>query len=400
MSASLISHQPVPVTAREAKHVPELDGIRGIAILIVLVGHFGSTAGGDTVKLGRAFGEVFGLGWIGVDLFFVLSGFLITGILLDSKGSTGYFSSFYARRTLRIFPLYFLYVFVFFHVALPLGGLLHHGENIDRSGEIWYWLYLPNWWNGSGHSIKYLIHFWSLGIEEQFYFTWPLIVLIASRKTLKAICLMLIVISPLLRYIFTYNSPPPLFLYNFTPFRMEPIALGALVAILVRETETSPFVVRLMKYLWVPALLIFAGMSVGSGTTSLGAVSISRFGYTCIDLIFASFVFFVALTVRGNHRVGMLTHPMLRSCGKYSYGMYVLHMPIVIFLAVPLAYVFSKTHLQLPFVRVIVAIAVGTGLTYIAALISWNLLESPFLRLKRKFPLAGPAPQVIEGTQR
>ena len=129
MSASLISHQPVPVTAREAKHVPELDGIRGIAILIVLVGHFGSTAGGETVKLGRVFGEVFGLGWIGVDLFFVLSGFLITGILLDSKGSTGYFSSFYARRTLRIFPLYFLYVFVFFHVALPLGGLLHHGES-------------------------------------------------------------------------------------------------------------------------------------------------------------------------------------------------------------------------------------------------------------------------------
>ena len=91
---------------------------------------------------------------------------------------------------------------------------------------------------------------------------------------------------------------------------------------------------------------------------------------------------------------------MLRSCGKYSYGMYVLHMPIVIFLAVPLAYLFSKIHLQLPFARVIVAIAVGTGLTYIAALISWNLLESPFLRLKRKFPLAEPAPQVIEGTQR
>ena len=400
MSASLISPQPVKQETREAKHVPELDAIRGIAILVVLVSHFGSTANGETVTLGRFLSEAFGLGWIGVDLFFVLSGFLITGILLDSKGSSGYFSSFYARRTLRIFPLYFLYVFVFFRVAMPIGHLLHYGQNVDTSGEIWYWLYLANWWNGSGHSIKYLIHFWSLCIEEQFYFTWPLIVLLVSRKTLKAICLTLVVVSPVLRCIFTYNSAPRLFLYNFTPFRMEPIALGALIAVLVREVATPPLVARTMKYLWVPALLLFAAISIYSGTTSLGAVWISRFAYTCVDLTFASLIFFVAQGVRENRKIDALRNPVLRSCGKYSYGMYVLHMPIVIFLGVPLAYLFGMIHLGSPILRVVVAIAVGTGLTYVAALISWNVLENPFLRLKKRFTVSSPRPQAIESTPR
>src|SRR5271169_870729 len=140
MSASVLAPPPLQQEVRETKHVPELDGIRGIAILVVLVSHFGSTATGDSARLGKFLNEAFGLGWAGVDLFFVLSGFLITGILLDSKGSGRYFSNFYARRTLRIFPLYFLYVFVFFHVAMPVGRLLGHGGYVDTSGEIWYWL--------------------------------------------------------------------------------------------------------------------------------------------------------------------------------------------------------------------------------------------------------------------
>ncbi len=400
-SASAITAPRLHEEVRPAKHVPELDGIRGIAILVVLVSHFGSTANGDHVNLGRLLNEAFGLGWVGVDLFFVLSGFLITGILLDSKGSGRYFSSFYARRTLRIFPLYFLYVIAFFHVAMPIGRLLGHGEYVDTSGEIWYWLYLANWWNGLGHSIKYLIHFWSLCIEEQFYFTWPLIVLLASRRVLKAICLTLIVLSPVLRFLFTTSgSTPRLFLYNFTPFRMEPIALGALIAILVREDKTSILVERTMKHLWIPALLTFAAVAVHSGTIGLAAVPVSRFGYTCVDLTFASFVYFVAHSVRENRKVGFLRNRALRSCGKYSYGMYVLHMPIVILLAVPLAYLFSRVHVGTPVARVVVAIAVGTALTYAAALISWNVLENPFLRLKRRFPVAKLAPQPVDSPSR
>ncbi len=401
MAAASISPPPVQQEVREAKHVPELDGIRGIAILVVLVSHFGSTATSNNASLGRFLNEAFNLGWIGVDLFFVLSGFLITGILLDSKGSSRYFSSFYARRTLRIFPLYFLYVFVFFHVAMPVGRLLHHGEFVDTSGEIWYWLYLANWWNGSGHSIKYLIHFWSLCIEEQFYFTWPLIVMLASKRVLKAICVTFVVLSPALRFIFSaHASTPPLYLYNFTPFRLEPIALGALVALLVREDAIPPLVERAMKYLWIPALLAFAGMAVYAGTTGLSSIVISRFGYTCVDLMFASFVFFVAQSVRRNRKVNFLRNRALRSCGKYSYGMYVLHMPIVIFLSVPLAYVFSTIRLHRPISQVAVGIAVGTALTYVAALISWNVLENPFLRLKKRFSATVVAPQAAGSTQR
>lgn len=395
-SASAITAPRLHEEVRPAKHVPELDGIRGIAILVVLVSHFGSTANGDHVNLGRLLNEAFGLGWVGVDLFFVLSGFLITGILLDSKGSSRYFSNFYARRTLRIFPLYFLYVLVFFHVAMPIGRLLHRGGFLDTSGEIWYWFYLANWWNGAGHSIKYLIHFWSLCIEEQFYFTWPLIVMLASRRVLKAICITFVVLSPLLRFIFTIHaSTPPLYLYNFTPFRLEPIALGALVALLMREDRIPQSVDRTMRYLWIPALLAFGGMAIYAGTTGLASVLISRFGYTCVDLMFASFIFFVARSVRRSRKVSFLRNRALRSCGKYSYGMYVLHMPIVIFLAVPLAYLFSMVRINQPLGQVVVGIILGTALTYLAALISWNVLESPFLRLKKRFSTSDAANQAV-----
>ncbi len=162
----------------------------------------------------------------------------------------------------------------------------------------------------------------------------------------------------------------------------------------------SVLVTRTMKYLWIPAVLIFAGISIYSGTSGLSAIAISRFGYTCVDLTFASFVFFVAQTVRQNRKIDFLRNRVLRSCGKYSYGMYVLHMPIVIFLSIPLAYLFGKIQLDSPAAKVVVAIAVGTGLTYLAALISWNVLENPLLKLKSRFPVAAVNLQATQGAPR
>jgi peptidoglycan/LPS O-acetylase OafA/YrhL len=136
------------------QHVLELDGIRGLAISLVLLYHLTAS---------------FKMGWCGVDLFFVLSGFLITNILLRTKNSQSYFCSFYARRTLRIFPLYFFVLFLAFWILIPVAQHFGKAPQSLDAGHLWYWFYISNWWNGTGHEIDWLSHFWSLAVEEQFY---------------------------------------------------------------------------------------------------------------------------------------------------------------------------------------------------------------------------------------
>src|SRR5262249_2846553 len=120
-----------------------------------------------------AVGTILARGWMGVDLFFVLSGFLITGILLDSRGADGYFSSFYARRFLRIFPLYYGFLALWFLVLAYVFGSAY-SDLFARERQVWFWSYTANW--GRPDELGALGHFWSLAIEEQFYLVWPLVV--------------------------------------------------------------------------------------------------------------------------------------------------------------------------------------------------------------------------------
>jgi peptidoglycan/LPS O-acetylase OafA/YrhL len=151
-------------------HLPELDGLRGLAILLVLFFHFAADLPRNVIFLGPVY-----FGWSGVGLFFVLSGFLITRILLRTRRAEGYFRSFYVRRALRIFPLYSgvlafcTLLFVLFPVLRPM----FPGDR-DR---IFHWLYLGNWTPLlAGEDQRRMGTFWSLAIEEQFYWIWPFIV--------------------------------------------------------------------------------------------------------------------------------------------------------------------------------------------------------------------------------
>src|SRR5437870_557283 len=164
--------------------VRALDGLRGIAILMVMLYHQTVMVGSTGIDRFVGFWTL--SGWIGVDLFFVLSGFLITGILSDSKGATGYFRNFYARRVLRIFPLYYGVV-AFSLLILPY---IPHWklENLARikGDELWYWTYLSNFSIAAHAAFRHgiLDVSWSLSIEEQFYLMWPLLVLLLSRRSL------------------------------------------------------------------------------------------------------------------------------------------------------------------------------------------------------------------------
>src|SRR5690349_17654113 len=140
--------------------------------------------------------DVAGAGWIGVDLFFVISGFLIAGILLDTKGDAGYFKNFYARRALRIFPLFYLFVIGVF-IAFA-----HNPDFRERAGSpFWYLAHLGNVPEGLlGHDTPYWIApTWSLAIEEQFYLTFPLLVYALDRRRLTIVLGAMIVVAPLIR---------------------------------------------------------------------------------------------------------------------------------------------------------------------------------------------------------
>src|SRR5438067_7660244 len=189
----------------ERGHILALDGLRGIAILLVVVCHFVSNLHIAADGWAWPLVAIAHAGWTGVDLFFVLSGFLITGILIDARGSDSYFKAFYARRALRIVPAYYGFLFAIF-VVLPF---LHLGAGNDymlaREHQSWYWLYLTNVMMaigeipGRGPYPSTL--FWSLAVEEQFYLLWPLIVAASPPRTLRKICVGGVVLCVVLRIV-------------------------------------------------------------------------------------------------------------------------------------------------------------------------------------------------------
>src|SRR4051812_42732359 len=217
------------------KHIPALDGLRGLAIILVLLFHFTPEGIGAT-SAEKVLRSVASLGWCGVDLFFVLSGFLITGILYDAKGSPHFFRDFYMRRVLRIFPLYYGVLFLVFIVVPLLHPLTRASDQQFIHNQHWLWLYmanipqaLTNAWPLKTGWVN-LNHFWSLAIEEHFYLIWPALVFLLQRRTLMRICTACIITALILRCLtyFLWNDTAA---YVLTPCRMDELAMGALVAL-------------------------------------------------------------------------------------------------------------------------------------------------------------------------
>jgi peptidoglycan/LPS O-acetylase OafA/YrhL len=341
------------------EHIPALDGLRGVAVLLVILLHAG----------------VVPFGWIGVDLFFVLSGFLITGILLDAKASgargRAYYLPFYTRRCLRIFPLAFGAMTFVFLVA-PLLDLM---PTVPIREQVWYWTYLSNWYEPRSVSSWSMGHFWSLAIEEQFYLIWPWIVLAANRRCLWRICLVLLLLAPLLRFVVTLLPiPNPLehFYDQMTPLRMDGLATGTLVAIINRATT------RLNRYrqFAMPIFLLSAAAfallqwvaRAGVANFVLAYSLLAIGGAACIVCILTNPPTFRWLTMR-----------WLMWIGTVSYGAYVIHLPLV-------------TTLPLYGVKfnAIELLAATFGL----AAISWYAFEAPILRLGPQRSATALGPQV------
>ncbi len=226
-----------------------LDGVRGLAVISVMVFHFDFLARQDrALPMDVVLDKVTGLGWAGVDLFFVLSGFLITGILVDTRGAPNALRNFYARRVLRIFPLYYAFLVALF-IVLPA---LHHVRSPQyvwlRASQGWFWLYLTNVWvllrNGVAASLFGTAHLWSLAVEEQSYLLWPAVVLACGRRGTLAACAAALGLSPLLRLLMFREGVSPYVMYTFTFSHLDGLAFGAALALVIRSPRARSFATR------------------------------------------------------------------------------------------------------------------------------------------------------------
>jgi peptidoglycan/LPS O-acetylase OafA/YrhL len=361
--------------------------VRGLAIALVLFHHLVYSSGID-----RSFWpdlQFFRLAyssWLGVDLFFVLSGFLITGILLDTKNSQHFFRNFYGRRVLRIFPLYYGFL-LFALLVFPRWLPAESAQNLHQN-QGWFWLYLSNvyialeGWQEPSH----VGHLWSLAIEEQFYLLWPMAVWALDSKWLLRLSIAIFLGALALRLIMPFGMTE-LAAYVLLPTRMDSLAAGAFLALLIRGSQG----VNALRHWPVPVAfvssLVVAALYLREGRLSLEDPLVARFGYTFIATGFAALIA-IALTARAGSRLhDILSGSTLVFLGKYSYGLYVVHVPIILFLndAGLQAWQFPRLlGSTLPGVAAFCAI--GGLLSLACAILVYHAWEAPFLRLKRHLP--------------
>jgi peptidoglycan/LPS O-acetylase OafA/YrhL len=372
--------------------IETLDGVRGIAILAVLIDHSAMWQS-PIAPIDTVVQSFTGSGWVGVDLFFVLSGFLITGILLDAKGGSHYFRNFYARRVLRIFPLYYVCItLVLLSTAIPAIAA-HFPEQAAEIHRVqpWYWTYTTNWliaFRGWAAAPMRSTHLWSLAVEEQFYLIWPALVLLVDRRTLARICVGLIIVCPLLRIgLLFFAHVPPRALVVLTPTRIDTLAFGALLAIAARADGglarwRRPL--NLAAIVCGVALLATLPFRIRLANEDFDIVTI---GFTLIAIVASAFVLFGATAAPGTLGYRVLANPVLRAFGRYSYALYVFHFPVVgILHARGLAPDARPAILGSHLPAQIAFTALCLGVSFVIALASWYLLENPLLQLKAYFP--------------
>lgn len=366
--------------------IPGLDGLRAIAFLLVFAFHT----------------NYLQMGWTGVTLFFVLSGFLITGILLDMKEglTTGqYFVKFYGRRFLRIFPLYYFYLILITLLAIWLISIPFRPNYMQIVlDQIWYAVfYVYDFFFGTAAFQKsyFLDHFWSLSVEEQFYIFWPLLLLLIPKKYLKQLFILFIALGPLSRLaLFFFHGSgilrfladsPAHFIYPLPFSHIDAFALGAYI---------SRFSIPRAKqqFLLLAGLIPVVGLvSEYMATGEMG--DLSAFGYPlhipeAYKFIWAYSLlnYFFAVVIYGVAREGWFTRFLewrpLRYLGKISYGLYVYHFPIIWF-----AGRISDLGIEPPLLQPLSAL-IALLATILVASLSFHVLERPITNLKdRFFPL-------------
>ena len=375
-----LSTPVVPQPRRSEARVLALDGLRGLAIIAVMVFHYALPAEKSGSLANHVVFLVAGAGWTGVDLFFVLSGFLITGILFDTQNDPAYYKKFYIRRALRIFPIYYLFLFGVIVFAPLLGA---HFVPAHLAFLVYLGYPASLIWSGLS-SVSPLLranHLWSLCCEEQFYLAWPWIVAKCKQPSLiLRVCLLTGVGSLLLRVlIVTTGWLHQNWAEAFLLCRMDGLTIGAAIAILVRERwkEGIPA--------WIPLAFVvssaaFVMLAVIRQTSLYYDPAIATVGYSFIAVAFGSLLL-LALNVPWLERVFALH--ILRIFGKYSYGLYLYHFPMTVVLQ-PWKDVIVDRMGSL-YAGSLVYLVVCFAINLAIAVVSFHAIEAPILELKSRF---------------
>ena len=374
-------------TRPKTAHIPELDGLRGVAVLLVLFFHFSFVFTLVTGPL-KGLRTLFTPGWTGVDLFFTLSGCLITGILLDEKATDGYFKRFYIRRALRIFPVYYLALLVCFTVARPW---LLPLEGVSPVALLAYLANFSNWLSVNQTEIPAMNHYWSLAVEEQFYFCWPLAVCFLDRKWLPRLVGGVIVLAPIVRFCILSSAGEAEALrriaYVLTPARADGLAFGALVAMIVRNSTLCAAIVKRSAGAIAAVVFLLVAWFGLKARFHLESAATLAVLYSVISLAFALIVLRTVSRTGTNGLAQIaLRMPVLRGAGKYSYAAYVFHMPLM----AATEPIFQNLSPQARQLAALPWFLGSIAVTFALARLSWWLLERPILRWK---DVLAPSPQ-------
>jgi peptidoglycan/LPS O-acetylase OafA/YrhL len=381
---------------RHGSYLPALDGLRGLAVVMVLFVHFIGVCQVESA-FERLLIKASNYGLWGVDLFFVLSGYLITGILYDSRGSTHYYRNFYLRRMLRIFPLYYAVLFALFFLFPLVPSIYPAGLEESSRHQPWVWPYGVNFFlalRGSW-ALPYISHFWSLAIEEHFYLLWPLVVAVASAPALLRICAGCAVFSLVLRIVLSLAGLNEISLQVLTPCRLDALCAGAFLAVAMRSGARGALIRRAGR----ASLALAASILLVSAATAAMHVLPDVF-YSLRSFLIALFfgaLLLVCVHAEAGDPIGrFFTHPAMRFLGKYSYGIYVFHGIIgFFFYDMQTEYIVASwvgSHL----LAVLLQASLGMALSVLVAVVSYEWFEKRFLRLKRWFGDDAPVPQEVE----
>ena len=371
---------------RIRSRIPELDGVRGLAILLVLGQHYIKDARTGHWPLWVAVPLApLRLAWSGVDLFFVLSGFLIAGILIDARNADNYYRTFFGRRICRIFPVYFLWLGLFFigvhFSSLPfaerminpgvLGTVFSHGLPMWQ-----YPLFLQNIGMSIHRSVgsKWLEATWSLAVEEQFYLLLPFAVrYLSTRHLIRLICAS-IVIAPLLRMICLYAGTGSMAPYTLLPCRADALAYGALIAVLVRNRRAWDWIVANRSGLYF--ILGALGMAVGAMTLlPFDNPLFMGPGFSMLAVMYACLLLLVVVNP-GRIEVLAFRWKPLMQLGTIAYAVYLLHVGINFLLHGALLH----SYPAFDDARSILVTGISLVTVIILATVSWRVLEQPLIR--------------------
>ena len=365
--------------------IPELDGLRGLAILLVLTAHYFAVPGtGATWFLSGYWSR---LGWTGVDLFFVLSGFLIGGILLGARDSPNYFKTFYARRFFRIIPLYYAWILLYIILATAAKTALvaRIGSVQGIGGAILaHFLFLQNFHDFMRSTVSFwwFSSTWSLAVEEQFYLVAPVVVRYLPKRALAVVLILVALGAPLLRLVIRNGLSDGAWLaYRLMPCRADSLAIGVLAAMLWSDPKARAWLEKHGVVLYGSLAILFAGVVFLWRWYSDPLQPLTQtVGYTWLALFFGVTLLLV-ISRRTSFLAGFMRLGFLRDLGGVSYCIYIIHEAVFLFCQ----QVFFDTLPTATDMKVAGVTLLAAVITYAIAKLSWKFFEQPLLRLGHAF---------------